>query len=93
MRRKKAKESELYTRQKKKIESDGRFSRRKETDSKDGTCGFRLALAAGLCYNLLMNMKNITEKYIGCHLSAAKGFEAMGKDAVSSKGHQREAGN
>ena len=69
--------------QKKKIESDGRFSRRKETDSKDGTCGFRLVLAAGLCYNLLMNMKNITEKYIGCHLSAAKGFEAMGKDAVS----------
>lgn len=37
--------------QKKKIESDGRFSRRKETDSKDGTCGFRLVLAAGLCYN------------------------------------------
>ena len=69
--------------QKKKIESDGRFSRRKETDSKDGTCGFRLVLAVGLCYNLLMNMKNITEKYIGCHLSAAKGFEAMGKDAVS----------
>ena len=26
-----------------------------------------------------MNMKNITEKYIGCHLSAPKGFEAMGK--------------